>query len=112
MARFVPIAILVASLPGPALAQSQSANLAPKPMVIEEQQPEPSFDIPDDLSDSANLRPAGSWIVAGTEMVPNTMIGIGIFGEKVERAAQARATVRDFTLPKTRKPAVGFSLKF
>jgi hypothetical protein len=53
-----------------------------------------------------------SRIVAGTEVLPNGMFGFGMFGEKTAETAHSRATVRDFSLPRARKPAVGFSLKF
>ena len=53
-----------------------------------------------------------SRVVAGTEVLPNGMFGVGMFGEKTAETAHSRATVRDFSLPQDRKPAVGFSLKF
>jgi hypothetical protein len=53
-----------------------------------------------------------SRVVAGTEVLPNGMFGVGMFGEKTAETDHSRATVRDFSLPRDRKPAVGFSLKF
>jgi hypothetical protein len=53
-----------------------------------------------------------SRVVAGTELLPNGMFGVGMFGEKMGESAHSAATVRDFYTPRARKPAVGFSLKF
>lgn len=110
MVRAIPMLLLVAFLSSPSLAQS--ANIPDDPIVVVGQRPASRFAI-SDIPASPRLSPqAGSRIIAGTELSPNAMIGFGIFGEKPERAAHAPATSRDLRLPKSRKAAVGFSLRF
>ena len=54
----------------------------------------------------------GSRIFAGTALLPNTMFGLGLFGERVSGEPLAPVTGREIDLPKRRKAAVGFSLRF
>jgi hypothetical protein len=111
MARILTIAL--ASVLSAAPLQAQVANTsAQNPWdVSEDEKSLPDFDIVDD---STGPGPAtkGSVIIAGTELVPNAMVGFGMFGERAERADHARTTNRDYTMPKTRKAAVGVALRF
>jgi hypothetical protein len=75
-----------------------------------EQRPATSFDIPDEAN--PNPKSFGSRIIAGTEIIPNAMMGIGFFGERAEKSAHAPSVARELSLPKSRKAAVGFSLRF
>lgn len=102
MARAMSLLLLVAFVPASALAQTASVGA----------RPEPRFHVPNDIANPSDQRFAGSRIIAGEEVMPNAVIGFGFFGEKAERGAHSRATARDLALPKTRKAAVGFSLRF
>ncbi len=57
-------------------------------------------------------RNGGTRIFAGTALLPNTMFGLGLFGERANREPLAPVTAREINLPKQRKAAVGFSLRF
>jgi hypothetical protein len=59
----------------------------------------------------------GSWDFesgpfASTQVAPNARLGVGFFGLKRERSGMGAATVREVNAPKTRRAAIGFSLKF
>lgn len=71
-----------------------------------------NFHISDQASDSKAGKAWGSRIIAGQQLMPNGMLGIGMFGHKAEKGPHSAATARDYALPKQRKAAVGFSLKF
>lgn len=49
---------------------------------------------------------------AAAEIGPNATFGLGMFGLKQERFGMAPTTVREVNSPRTRRPALGFSLKF
>lgn len=114
MARFVTIALASALFAAP--VQAQVANdRAPSPWQVSDQskpETERSFDIVDDASDLGGSYGKGSRIIAGTEILANTAIGFGMFGEKSERPDHARSTNRDYSMPKTRKAAFGVALRF
>lgn len=114
MARFVSIALASALFTAPVQAQVANSS-APSPwQVSAEAKPEMerSFDIVDDASDPSGSNSKGSQIVAGTEILANTAIGFGMFGEKSERPDHARSTNRDYSMPKTRKAAFGVAFRF
>ena len=114
MARFVCIALASALFAAPVQAQV-AKDRAPSPwQVSDESNPatDRSFDIIDDSSDSGGSNSKGSRIIAGTEILANTAIGFGMFGEKPERPDHARSTSRDYSLPKTRKAAFGVAVRF
>jgi hypothetical protein len=107
MARLVPIALFLAV--APAGAWSQSA-------------PIPGFSIP---ADASRPSPDGQFRLrsdsqtessgpnfAGTELAPDTMLGLGIFGLKRDRSYQPPVTVRDVATSPTRRAGVGVRLKF
>ena len=50
--------------------------------------------------------------IGRTEIAPNTLFGFGMFGLKSEKSPQRAVTGRELDLPKQRRPAVGFSLRF
>lgn len=109
MARLLLVvtAASLASVSGIAHAADVPSGL---PQATHEPRPAPSFDI---LDESApNPKSYGSRIIAGTEVMPNAMLGVGFFGERAEKSAHAPSIAREFTLPKSRKAAVGFSLRF
>lgn len=109
MARLssLSIAILLSSVPATSLA-AQAAN----PWhASDEPAPANSFDLPDERSARIGSS-SGSRIIAGTDVMPNATVGFGMFGHKSEKSQLAPATARDLSLPRTRRAAVGFSLKF
>ena len=87
MARLVAVALAISfsSVPGVASAADRPSNPWNG---TEEPRPAPSFDIPDE-ADIENSKAAGSRIIAGTEVMPNTMVGIGMFGQKAEKSPHA-----------------------
>jgi len=110
MARLVLCAMAVSLVSVSAAAQAADQKASPW-HDFRDPTPAPSFDIPND-PDAGPARSAGSRIFAGTEVIPNTVIGIGMFGPKAEKSAHAPAVARDLAVPKARKAAVGFSFKF
>ena len=112
MARFVPSALASVLLAAPGQAQV-AMNHAPSPFQVTVEEPaKPSFDIVDDAADSDGSSSKGSRIIAGTEVLANTSIGFGMFGEKSDPPDHARSTNRDYSVPKTRKAAFGVALRF
>lgn len=114
MPRFVLIALASVLFAAPIQAQVAKGH-APNPwQVIEEDEEEAdrSFDIVDDTFDTDGSHSKGSRIIAGTEVMANTSIGFGLFGEKAERPDHTRSINRDYSVPKTRKAAVGVALRF
>ena len=111
MGRLVLVALAV-SIPS-AAGWAQTPSPAPSPWQTNvEPQTVRALDL--SLAQANPLSPDNpdSRVVAGTEVLPHGMLGFGMFGDKAEGTVHTRATVRDFTLPRARKPAVGFSLKF
>jgi hypothetical protein len=91
--------------------------LAAEPLTVpsdadQKKQPSRSFLLPD-AGRTADVRDrSGSRIFAGKQLMPNGVIGIGIFGPKAEKGPLSAATARDLSVRKRRKAAVGFSLRF
>ena len=112
MARFVTIAFASVLFTAPVQAQV-APNPAQNPWhVSDETKASPNFDIADDPSMANGSASKGSMIIAGTEVTSNAVVGFGIFGEKSDPPQHARSTNRDYSLPKTRKAAVGVALRF
>jgi hypothetical protein len=112
MARIVSIALMSMLVAAPVKAQVAN-SAAPGPWQLSEDiAAERNFDIVDDESDTVGSGGKGSRIIAGTEVMANTAIGFGLFGEKAERPDHARSTNRDYSMPKTRKAAFGVAVRF
>ena len=115
MAR-LSVTIALASVLFAAPVEAQVAtNHAQSPWQVRDDSkagPERSFDISNDVSDPDGSNSKGSRIIAGTEVMANTAIGFGLFGEKAERPDHTRSTNRDYSVPKTRKAAFGVALRF
>jgi hypothetical protein len=112
MALFVRIALASALFTTPVQAQVAKGH-APSPFqVSEEQKPERSFDIVDYPADTDSSGVKGSKIIAGTELLANTSIGFGMFGEKADRPDHTRSITRDYSVPKSRKAAIGVAFRF
>ena len=112
MARPVLIALASVLFAAPVQAQAAKDRVPRSWQVDEETKPERSFDIVDDAADPDGSTGKGSRIIAGTEVMANTAIGFGMFGEKTDRPDHARSTNRDYSMPKTRKAAFGVALRF
>ena len=111
MAHVIPIAAAIAMLSAP--AWSQSTPIAPVSAPEAHQHGRSlNFDMPDGATDPSFVAISGSRVVAGTELAPNTLVGIGMFGLKSEKSPHAAATARDLAVTRSRKAAVGLSLKF
>ena len=111
MARLIPTGLILAfsTLSGAALA----ADPLESPWSVREKSVHTrSFDIASDRSSARPDRDAGTRIIAGREVMPNGTIGFGLFGQKSPSHSLGPVTARDMALPKQRKAAVGFSLKF
>lgn len=110
MARLVAVALAISfsSVSGVAHAADRPASAWSGP---EAPRPAPSFDIPDE-NELVGSRTAGTRIIAGTEVYPNTTVGFGMFGQKAEKSPHASSTVRELAIPKSRRAAVGLSFKF
>lgn len=111
MARYVCIALASVLLAAPAQAQVVKDRAPIAWQVPEEVAPERSFDIVDDAADTGS-GVKGSRIIAGTEVMANTSIGFGLFGEKAERPDHAKSINRDYSVPKSRKAAIGVAVRF
>lgn len=111
MARFVTIALSALLIAAPVQAQVANGSAQSPWDVSQNEKSSPSFHIADDPA-SPDTSAKGSVIVAGKELIPNTTVGFGMFGERAERPDHARSTSRDYSLPKTRKAAVGVALRF
>ena len=112
MARFVTIALTSALFTTPVQAQVAKDHAPSSFQVSEEQKPVRSFDIVDYPADTGGSGVKGSTIIAGTELLANTSIGFGIFGEKADRPDHTRSINRDYSVPKSRKAAIGVALRF
>jgi hypothetical protein len=112
MDRYVRIALASMLFAAPLQAQV-AKDRAPNPWhVPDEIAAERSFDIIDDTADTGSSGSKGSRIIAGTEVIANTSIGFGMFGEKTDPPDHARSTNRDYSVPKSRKAAFGVALRF
>ena len=112
MARFVCIALASMLLAAPLQAQV-AKDRAPSPWhITEEVASQRSFDIIDDAADTNSSGSRGSRIIAGTEVMANTSIGFGMFGQKADPPDHARSISRDYSVPKSRKAAFGVALRF
>lgn len=112
MARHVCIALASVLLAAPVQAQVAKGSAPIAWQVPEEVAAERSFDIVDDTSDTNGSGTKGSRIIAGTEVMANTSIGFGLFGEKAERPEHAKSINRDYSVPKSRKAAIGVAVRF
>ncbi|MCL6699236.1 hypothetical protein LZ496_10645 [Sphingomonas sp. NSE70-1] len=113
MARFVCLALSSMLLAAPLQAQV-AKDRAPSPSpyhVTQEEAPQRSFDIIDDTADT-NSSGKGSRIIAGTEVMANTSVGFGMFGEKADPPEHTKSINRDYSVPKSRKAAFGVALRF
>jgi hypothetical protein len=110
MARLllVTLAASLASVSGVAQSAEKPANPWQSP---KEARPALTFDIPDE-EEAIGSSARGSRIIAGTEVIPNAVVGIGMFGQKTEKAPLPPVVARELAIPKSRKAAVGFSFKF
>lgn len=112
MPRFVSIALASVLLTAPVQAQVVKDRVPSPWQVPEEKAAEPNFDIVDDGLDTSGTGTKGSRIIAGTEVMANTSIGFGLFGEKAERQDHAKSINRDYSVPKSRKAGLGVALRF
>ena len=110
MARLVAVALAISFASVSGVAQAADRPSSPW-HGAEEPRPSPSFDIPND-TELVGTRTSGSRIIAGTELLPNTLVGIGMFGQKAEKSPHASSTVRELAIPKSRRAAVGLSFRF
>lgn len=110
MARLVPIASMIAILSAPAWSQPTPVAPISAPEASQHGKA-PNYDIPDDQVTSIGGG-FGSQVLAGTQLAPDTLVGFGIFGLKAEKSPHAAATARDLSITRSRKAAVGVSLKF
>lgn len=110
MARLVAVALVISFSSFSGVAQAADRPASPWNGTEELRAP-PSFDIPDETN-VLNSRTTGSRIIAGTELFPNTTVGFGMFGQKAEKSPHAPSIARELSLPKSRKAAVGLSLRF
>lgn len=112
MARLVSQILILTLIPGAAAAQA-GGTATSDPWHSNEKIHSPrSFDIPDQPVDPRSDTRFGSRIIAGTQLTANGMVGFGLFGQKSEKGPLSAVTARDLALPKSRKAAVGFSLRF
>lgn len=112
MARFVAVALIVAMAASPAWGQpAGSSAIQGNASAISGHSP--TFDIVDDTSSTLTKTPRNeSRIIAGTELGPNAVFGMGMFGFKGEKSLHSPVTARDLDTTRRRKAAVGFSLRF
>ena len=110
MGRLVLVALAISIPAGTAWSQPAPAPDPWHVNVEPQAAPEPDLSLAEPSQYYSGAR--GSRIIAGTEVLPNGMFGFGMFGETKEDSARPPVTVGEFSLPKQRKPAVGFSFKF
>ena len=111
MARLVLVALALSFPTCAGWAQTPTPSASPW-QVGAEPRPARSFDLTSTHINQPSGDDSEDGVVAGTELVPDGVVGFGMFGAETEELTHSRATVRDFTVPRQRKPAVGFSLKF
>ena len=111
MARLVATTLL---LTFPSLAAgTQAAEPSRGPWHTDEKiRTSRNFQIDEHESQVDSGKGGGSRIFAGRHLMPNGVVGIGMFGQKADKGPHSAATDRDLSLPKQRKAAVGFSLRF
>ena len=111
MARLIATLLVLTLVPLAAGAQAAEPSGT---LLRADEKPRParSFDIVDQTSDGNAAKAWGSRIFAGRQLMPNGVIGVGMFGPKAEKGPHSAATARDLSVRKQRKAAVGFSLKF
>ena len=80
--------------------------------VDQKSEPSRTFDVADQVSAGRGAAGWGSRIFAGKQLMPNGVIGIGMFGPKAEKGPHDPTIGRDLSLRKQRKASVGFSLRF
>jgi hypothetical protein len=112
MVRFATILLASMLFAAPVQPQVGVGNATSPWSVSEERKPARSFDVADISGDPNAADEKGSLIVAGRELAPNTTFGVGLFGEKAERPIHRPSTNRDHAMPRSRKAAVGFALRF
>ena len=111
MARLAAM-ILVLTL-APMGAGAHAAESPKAPLHVDQKvQHSRSFKLPEFGSRFSRGDHSGSRIFAGRELIPNGVIGVGMFGQKAEKGPLSAATARDLSIRKQRKASVGFSLKF
>ena len=112
MPRFVTLAFGCVLFAAPVSAQVADRPAPSSSQAGDEQKPERSFDIVDEDPDTNGSGSKGSRIIAGTEVMANTSIGFGVFGEKANPPDHAKSIYRDYSVPKSRKAAFGVALRF
>lgn len=111
MVRLASVALLVAIVGAP--GWSQSTGPASKPVSREawrigETAPQQSpWSLEVAVRNDPNTSP-----FAGTDVFPNSRLGLGVFGLKRDRTALPPTTVYEVNTRQSRKPGLGFSLKF
>lgn len=110
MARLFPVAFIVVfgMLFRPALAEPPPSAWSTREQPIQVR----NFDIGGQQASEHSDQRTGARIIAGRSLMPNGMFGLGFFGQKDAGASPGRVTGRELTIPKQRRAAVGFSLKF
>lgn len=111
MARLVSTGLIAA------LSALSSAAYAFEPSdspwsVAERSAPARAFSIAPHEGTTRSNRDGGTRMIAGKRIMPNGTIGIGFLGRNSASPSLAPVTVRDMAIPKQRKAAIGFSLKF
>jgi lipopolysaccharide export system protein LptC len=115
MTRLVTIAMLLAILPASAWGQSTEDDT---PVVSPSWQTKMAEVRPPNYSlqgaGSAATAPSGSStrMFASTEVSSHATVGFGLFGLKTERSLQPHVTGYDARKPRSRRAAIGLSLKF
>ena len=112
MPRFVTLVLGCVHFAAPVSAQVSHSPARTPSQAGDEQKPERSFDIIDEAPDTGGSSRKGSRIIAGTEVMANTSIGFGVFGEKANPPDHAKSIYRDYSVPKSRKAAFGVALRF
>ncbi|HTK58968.1 MAG TPA: hypothetical protein VL336_08305 [Sphingomicrobium sp.] len=115
MTRLITIALFMSILPASAWGQS---NGDVTPLASPSWQTKKAEVNPSNYSlqgaGPAATAPSGSGtrMFASTEVSSHATIGFGMFGLKPERSAQPHVTGNDAGKPRSRRAAVGLSLKF
>ncbi len=110
MARLAYALMILALAPTAARSQTAMLRHFSSPAVASRPLPDAQFRVragpPEDIGHSFDP------MFAATELAPNTMVGLGFFGIKRDRANQPAVTVRDVATSRTRRTAVGVRLRF
>ena len=107
MARLLSVALLLALGATPGWSQSLALPNTPAdgaPTVR-------SYSLPN-VAPQGTLSDRRGRLLAGTEVGPGAIFGIGMFGLKRDKADLPRATGREINVPKTRHKGIGLSLSF